>query len=800
MSAQIVRIDNHITPFESANMLTVAVRENMEWDSTKALRLMNNLSRGRFICRIYADSRNVRWQIIDVDDYSRIDQIASAVNSIYTDAVIDVSPYEEPTYTQQFARFVIPYIQHAHFARPIRYVEGWARNDPFIPFVHMAGQLEEGERVIYSIYFRANNQKLIQMGLDYLTAPVLQQLAALTLNFVGGVAGALTQGDLGWSVPIPGAQFNAQVENLLTEKIQNGVFPTYILLQIDTRTVGRAESLSVSLESALSEFNTFYQSLRPYYDAPFVNEYLNLGVTSVEQAIRSSAYARFRELHLRAENKRFDTDLTRVRSEIRNGFNLHELASLWHLPHSLHTAQRLHTISMKHVLAPEALRNNTQGVRLGVNVYGNTETPIYLPDESRFAHIVVVGETEVGKSNLLHQMIQQDIAKGRGVAVLDPENRLIPDILKMSIPERRKGDVVIWDLDDWRYPPPLNPLAAADDAEREAYAYRLANIFSRIEAGFDEKRMAETLSNTLEALTAIPNATLRDIQKMLEDYDFREQYIDYIEDDAAYDFWLDYHENENKQGNLKDPILRRLRDFYRKTLYYITCHPQPFSIDRFLSEKKILLFSIKSDRLPMRSLNILGSMLISQFQFAASADAAKEPFFLYVDEADRFVSDSVPDLYQRARKRNVHVTLAVQYLEKLESGTQSAVLQSTGTFFAFKSGGDTARKIALRTQPQFGVDDLVRLDPHHMAVFTKFDKKTLPAFSVRTELVHPLQGEKLASPGEVRRLSRSRYTPISADEIRQSLRERYPRRRRATGSYQEEAQDYDYMSEDDFDD
>ena len=92
---------------------------------------------------------------------------------------------------------------------------------------------------------------------------------------------------------------------------------------------------------------------------------------------------------------------------------------------------------------------------------------------------------------------------------------------------------------------------------------------------------------------------------------------------------------------------------------------------------------------------------MAQFQFAASADAAKEPFFLYADEADRFSTDSVPDLYVRARKRNVHVTLATQFFKKLAPNTQDAVLETTGAFMIFKSGNETARSMASRAQRSY---------------------------------------------------------------------------------------------------
>ena len=62
----------------------------------------------------------------------------------------------------------------------------------------------------------------------------------------------------------------------------------------------------------------------------------------------------------------------------------------------------------------------------------------------RRAAMYVIGKTGTGKSTLLETLITQDIAHGEGVALLDPHGDLAEKVL-LSIPERRKGDLLYFD-------------------------------------------------------------------------------------------------------------------------------------------------------------------------------------------------------------------------------------------------------------------------------------------------------------------------------------------------------------------
>src|SRR5436305_611234 len=67
-------------------------------------------------------------------------------------------------------------------------------------------------------------------------------------------------------------------------------------------------------------------------------------------------------------------------------------------------------------------------------VLGRNEggAPVLLPEHLRLQHAHVIGTTGAGKTKFLEHCIQQDIAAGRGVCVVDPHGNH-PDSLYRSL-------------------------------------------------------------------------------------------------------------------------------------------------------------------------------------------------------------------------------------------------------------------------------------------------------------------------------------------------------------------------------
>src|ERR1051325_1304882 len=114
-----------------------------------------------------------------------------------------------------------------------------------------------------------------------------------------------------------------------------------------------------------------------------------------------------------------------------------------------------------------------------------------------------------------------------------------------------------------------------------------------------------------------------------------------------------------------------------------------------MNEGKILICNLSKGELGEDVSAILGSMIITSVQLAAlhratQEENVREPFYLYVDEAQTFVSLSFTDILAEARKYKLSIFLSHQYIEQLNEKIRAAVFGNVGTIISFRVGAEDA--------------------------------------------------------------------------------------------------------------
>ncbi len=133
-----------------------------------------------------------------------------------------------------------------------------------------------------------------------------------------------------------------------------------------------------------------------------------------------------------------------------------ELATIFHLPNKTIETPHIYWLSAKSAPAPAQIPQT--GLYLGKSVYRGMTRPVFISDEDRRRHMYIIGKTGTGKSELMSDMILQDIRAGRGVCFIDPHDT-IEKILELIPPERAE-DVIYFDPSDTQRPMGLNMLEA----------------------------------------------------------------------------------------------------------------------------------------------------------------------------------------------------------------------------------------------------------------------------------------------------------------------------------------------------
>ena len=456
-----------------------------------------------------------------------------------------------------------------------------------------------------------------------------------------------------------------------------------------------------------------------------------------------------------------------------------EVAALWHLPSEQMQTPGIVWTRSGVAPIPQTLANQHQGIVLGTNTFQGNSHPVRLTYPDRVTHVNLIGKSGVGKSTLLHRMAHEDIAAGKGVAVVDPHGDLVADILKCSIPAEREGDVVLLDIADEAYPIGLNLLAPLPGVKAETIVGQALGVIRKIFAEqWSATQMEDALYAALMALVNVSGASLLDLPRLFINPAFRTQALASLTDPIALEFWHDDFgtRSPGDQRRLSQPIQNRIRKFLRNpTLRRILGQADSLNFRHILDRRQIFLASLGG--LEAVEKETLGALLISKFQMAAMsrtdlAEKKRYPCYLYIDEVQNFVTTSLNVMFSEARKYGLSLTVANQFLRQLKGDTLEALLGNVGTTIIFRTGPQDTQDLAPFVRPQFSGDDLLNLDRFNTAVSMQLDGQTLPAFSMVTHTPPMPLADGEARIGRIVENSRTRYGRFKA-EVDQDIAERY---------------------------
>lgn len=347
-------------------------------------------------------------------------------------------------------------------------------------------------------------------------------------------------------------------------------------------------------------------------------------------------------------------------------------------------------------------------------------------NQDRFQHMYVIGQTGVGKTNLLRNLAIQDIQNGRGLAIIDPHGEFVEEILEF-IPQSRINDVIYFNPADFNYPIGFNILEVIDPENKHLVASGLMAIFTKIWSGVWSARMEYILNNSVLALLDTPGSTLLGVARILVDKDYRQKIINNVKNPEVRSFWLNEYEKwrdqfrheaiaaiQNKVGQfLATPLIRNIVGQPKSTI----------NIEEIMDKEKILLVNVSKGKLGEDNSALLGALIITKIQLTSmervKADIEKrKPFFLYVDEFQNFATDSFATILSEARKYKLGIILSHQYIGQLVTETSTrvrdAIFGNVGTLITFRVGATDAEFLEKQFGPEITSQDLVNLPNYHI--------------------------------------------------------------------------------------
>lgn len=398
--------------------------------------------------------------------------------------------------------------------------------------------------------------------------------------------------------------------------------------------------------------------------------------------------------------------------------------------------------------------------------FRNKELKFGIKEQDRTRHTYIIGKTGMGKSTLLENLAIQDIHNGEGVCVIDPHGSMAEKLLD-HIPESRIKDVVYFAPFDGDHPIGLNVLEKVTEDKRHLVANGIMAAFKKLFKDQFSARMEYILNNIILALLENDGQSLLGVNRMLTDKEYRKFIVSNVKDPTVRDFWVNEYASytdrfaaeaapaiQNKVGQfVANPLIRNI----------IGQQKTSFDIRELMDKKKILIVNLSKGKVGEGNANLIGSLLITKIYLAAMsrADAGPyelenlPPFYFYVDEFQNFANESFASILSEARKYNLALTVAHQYIEQMEDEVKAAVFGNVGTMIVFRVGATDAEIFEKEFAPHFTMDDIVNLSAFQIYLRLMIDGVGSSPFSART--LDPIQRQPQSNRDAIIAHTRTTY-------------------------------------------
>lgn len=348
----------------------------------------------------------------------------------------------------------------------------------------------------------------------------------------------------------------------------------------------------------------------------------------------------------------------------------------------------------------------------------------------------VVGKTGKGKSKFLQHCLFQDVVTGRGCGVIDPHADLISDLLAQLQTNRLLQDstttdrIVYLNPADHSHIIPFNVLAIPGEPYR--VAQNVIEAFHRTWPGslaaaphFDNVMLHSLL------LLIAGKLTLIHLPRLLIDKAFRDCLLTSVGTPELVTFFQDRYDQWGRDAPaMRESTLNKVTalSLNPHLRYMLGQKENRLNFRQLMDEGKVLLADL--GHCDEESQRLFGSLITTSIEQAAFSredieTKQRRPWYLYIDEFQDFVSNSVDKggvktlsrILSGARKFGLHLILAHQNLSQLSPRMRGAVLGNTWTKVIFGVSEDDAREIArwisLGTIDPYEVKHEAKTDTQH---------------------------------------------------------------------------------------
>lgn len=428
--------------------------------------------------------------------------------------------------------------------------------------------------------------------------------------------------------------------------------------------------------------------------------------------------------------------------------NTKELTTLYHFPTSITQKEAPQLKVLRSATAPAPAEVPMEGTLIGFNKHRGEKKDIHMTDKDRLRHLYVIGQTGVGKTSILKNMIVEDIKAGKGVCFIDPHGSDVQDILS-NIPKERIEDVIYFDPTYMPRPFGLNMLEY-DPTHPEQKIFvvnELFSIFRKLYSATPEAMgpaFEQYFRNATMLVLEDPETgmTMLEISRVLADKSFRQLKLSRCKNPIVVQFWRDIAEKTSGEAGLANmiPYITNKFDVFLSNDVMrpiIGQEKSSFNFREIMDTKKIILVNLAKGKLGDINANLIGLILVGKILMAAlsrvdSFGKNLPDFYLYIDEFQNITTDSISAILSEARKYGLSLNVAHQFIAQLDQGIKESVFGNVGSMAVFRIGVEDAQFLESQFAPIFTAQDLMKIDNYNCYVKMLMDGKPVPPFNLET--------------------------------------------------------------------
>ncbi len=307
------------------------------------------------------------------------------------------------------------------------------------------------------------------------------------------------------------------------------------------------------------------------------------------------------------------------------------------------------------------------------------DEPMLATPEQRSMHMHVIGATGQGKSRFIEQLIRQDINHRHGVCLIDPHGELYEEITGWCAQNglHRRRQIHLIDPNEPEWTVGFDPLRYDDPVYLTKTVDEAVAACAQVWGGEDTNR-TPLLKKCLRAVFYVlarhrrPFSEAMKLASATDSDGFRALVTADLDDPIFRLLWEDlnalhpreFREAFSSTNNrliefLSSPTIRRM----------LSLKDTALDVSRCMEAGDIILVNLQPRLISSDNARLIGTLLTNTLFNRAlrrqKRDATRRPFYLYIDECYRFLTEDIEAMLDQTRKFGLHVVLVHQHLGQL---------------------------------------------------------------------------------------------------------------------------------------